>query len=767
MTRYVQSTKSPVRENFISQCPYNDADEYIHGFQATHQPAIWMGESGQVVLSPGVGDVRPLFTQRAHRFAKGNEVTTPYVYQVIMGAESLEAGLNLTESIYSPVPGGAQLVPAIVSEGANGRSRRAVPVRAEATGAPLPTIKRKKDSGTICADMTATSHVGYLRLNFDNAGGTPHVFVQATRQNWTGDIEINSANSEISGSNPQRQDYALGPLHAPGFKGYFVSRFSEPFASFGVAHGGDLRDGAKTGTGEHLGAYVTFAHDAAIVEVRTGVSFVSVEQARRNLDLEAPASVTFEQTVNNLKGAWLDKIGRVTIEGFTHTDASHDPRTIWYTSLFHALQYPSDFSEPLTSDPDGPRTFYSGYTDSVHNDTGSYHQSWSIWDTYRAQHSTLSLFAPERVNSMMRSLVRIFEWSGRLPMWANVVETNIMIGTHVDAVLANALERGFKQFDVAKAWAGVKRNAYVPPLQDEELLYYDREPHTPDEVRAGLSSYIPKGYVPNDRWAESASRTLDYAFDDFAASVVAQHAGDTTHAKELLGRSMTNYRNVYNANSGFMEAKNDNGTWAGSDQGWTEGDDWIYTFDVMHDPLGLAELLGGREKMKSKLDKYFEGGHNEHSNEPSHHAPYMYAAIGYPAWTQNLTREIAFTSYNATSAGLSGNEDLGQMSSWYLFSALGFYPVNPASDEYVVGAPWFEKVTIRFPAGAATGGVSGKEHELVITAHGAVTKPFVKSLKVDGVEVKKPLLHHMQIVTAKHIAFEMADSPQVWGEQGI
>lgn len=187
----------------------------------------------------------------------------------------------------------------------------------------------------------------------------------------------------------------------------------------------------------------------------------------------------------------------------------------------------------------------------------------------------------------------------------------------------------------------------------------------------------------------------------------------------------------------------------------------------MHDPKGLAKLMDGAANMKQKLDSYFNGGHNDHSNEPSHHAPYMYAAIGYPTDTQNLTRAIAWQNYNATSAGLSGNEDLGQMSAWYLYSALGFYPVNPASDEYVVGAPWFETVSICFPAGAATGGVGGEENTLVITAPGAITKPFVKSLKVDGVEVNRPMLRHKQIVTAKRIEFEMASTPQPWGAQGI
>ncbi|KAF2165054.1 glycoside hydrolase family 92 protein [Zasmidium cellare ATCC 36951] len=770
MTRWTAQT----RENFISQAPYNDLDTSIHGFQATHQPAIWMGESGQVVVNPGVGEVKALFEERAHRFGKAEERSEAYVYEVRMEAETTEAGANLTESIYSPVPGGAQPVPEVVMEGANGRDRRrwdgGVGVRSsgkaeeeedEFSILPVHDVQKAVSKNEITVAMTASSHVGHMRFDFDDSRD-PYVLIQATRKNWTGHIEIDPSRREISGSNNQRQDYLLGPLKAPGFSGYFVSRFSEPFESFGVANGGELKKGAKTGKGEELSAYVTFSN-ARRVEMRTGVSFVSVEQARKNLDIEAPQSLSFDQAVENLKQAWLEKLGRVTIEGYNQTDADHDPRTIWYTGLFHALQYPSDFSEPTSKNPNSPRTFYSGYTDSVHVSPDVYYQSWSIWDTFRAEHSLLTLFAPERVNGMMRSLVQIYEWAGRLPMWANVVETNIMIGTHVDAVIANALARGFKSFDVGKAWEGVRKNAYVPPINDTELLYYDREGETPDEVRAGLTTYLEKGYVANDRWSESGSRTLDYAFDDHAAAVVAEHAGDNATAQELYNRSM-NYDKIYNHDTGFMEAKNDNGTWAGSEQGWAEGDDWIYTFNVMHDPLGLANLMGGKDKMKAKLDEYFQGGHNDHSNEPSHHAPYLYSVIGYPASTQNLTREIAYANYNATSAGLSGNEDLGQMSAWYVFSALGFYPVNPAGDEYVVGSPWFEKVVLRFPKGVATGGVGGEEHTLTIEAPGAVEKPYVKGLSVDGREVRSPVLRHGEIVGSARIVFEMSGTPSSWGE---
>lgn len=367
---------------------------------------------------------------------------------------------------------------------------------------------------------------------------------------------------------------------------------------------------------------------------------------------------------------------------------------------------------------------------------------------------------------MMRSLLRIYDWSGRLPMWANIVETNIMIGTHVDAVIANALERNFTGFDIGKAWEAVRKNAYEPPINDTELLYYDREAYTPDEVRAGLTAYKELGYVPNDQWAESGSRTLDYAFDDYAASIVATHASDEETASKLLARSK-NYRNIFNANRTFMQARNANGTWADPDQGWTEGDAWIYTFNVPHDPAGLVSLFGSAASLKAKLDEYFSSGQNDHSNEPSHHSPYMYAAIGYPSSTQSLTRAIAAQNYNATASGLSGNEDLGQMSAWYVFSALGFYPLNPAGDEYIVGAPFFERVTMRFPAGVATGGVGGEEREVVFSAPGAPMKPYVKGLRVDGREVERPVLRHGEIVRATRIDFEMSDVPTEWGEGGI
>ncbi|OTA56010.1 glycoside hydrolase family 92 protein [Hypoxylon sp. EC38] len=764
MTRWTPQT----RENYISQVPYHDSDTLIHGFQATHQPAIWMGELGQVVLTPGwAQEVRPLFEQRGLAFRKEDEVSTPYVYEVTLDADTQgEHDWDLTEEAAGegPVPGGAGSAPDDVRNGANGRIRKRDGVVGNYTR-------------QIHVAMSAYAHTSHLRFDFDDTTNCqteeptqPYVSIQVTRQNWTGQVYIDPQRNEISGSNPQRQDYRLGPDKPASFRGYFVSRFSEPFASYGTFLGANISEGAASASGELLGAYVKFHSNTRRVEVKTAVSFVSIEQARRNLDIESPNGATFEDAIENAKSAWLEKLGRVTIEGVNSTDEQHDPRTIWYTGLFHALQYPSDFSEPTRGDAKGARIFYSGYTDSNHESNDSYYQSWSIWDTYRAEHSLLTFFAPERVNSMMRSLLQIFDWSGRLPMWANMVETNIMIATNADAVLANAISRGFRSFDIQKAWAAVRKDAYEPPENDTQLLYYDREPDTPYEVRAGLTSYMDHGWVDNDRWSESASRTLDYAFNDAACAVVARAVGKEDEATALDKRAK-NYAKIWDSETQFMRARNENGTWANETWGWTEGDKWVYTFDVLHDADGLADLFtGGRQGMKAKLDEHFDGGHNMHSNEPSHHVPYLYSLIGYPSAAAERIRDIAWDNYNATSAGLSGNEDLGQMSAWYVFSALGFYPVNPAGDEYVVGSPFFERVTLRLPAGVATGGelgqADGRERTLVIEAPGATSKPYVKGLSVDGKPIGRPILRHGEIVRASLIRFEMSETPTRWGEDG-
>jgi len=283
--------------------------------------------------------------------------------------------------------------------------------------------------------------------------------------------------------------------------------------------------------------------------------------------------------------------------------------------------------------------------------------------------------------------------------------------------------------------------------------YADRQEGTGVEARAGLTLYAQTGFVGVDQHTEAGSRTLDYAFDDFAVSVVARETGHDDVADFLLTRSQ-NYRKIFNNATGFMEARVSNGSWAGEDAGWTEGDKWTYTFDVMHDVPGLIGLKGGNESFVDFLDQHFDGGHNDHRNEPSHHIPYLYALAGAPSKAQARIRSLASEDYNDTVFGLAGNEDCGQMSAWWLFSALGFYPVNPSSTSYVVGTPFFDKVTVELP---------GTNRSLVILAPGAATKPYVRSMTMNGRNVTEPVLSHEEIIGGGEFVFEMSETPQSWG----
>ncbi|KAG6815949.1 hypothetical protein H0H93_008766, partial [Arthromyces matolae] len=279
--------------------------------------------------------------------------------------------------------------------------------------------------------------------------------------------------------------------------------------------------------------------------------------------------------------------------------------------------------------------------------------------------------------------------------------------------------------------------------------------------RAGLSSsYAEKGWVADDIHSESASRTLDYAYDDYAAYVLASALGKPSNVTTFLyERSMKAPFTLFNSDTGFMEARNEDGSWAGEDAGWTEGDKWAYSFDVVHDVPGLIAKRGGNESFVKSLDEHFDGGHNDHTNEPSHHIPYLYALAGAAYKTQLRVREIAKANYNNTPNGLSGNEDCGQMSAWYIFSAMGFYPVNPVSGEYVVGSPFFDKIKLTLPPSST----SSTSKTLTISALGAPTKPFIKSLTINGRVIDQPIIRHEDIAGGGEIVFEMSEKVERWG----
>jgi predicted alpha-1,2-mannosidase len=589
------------------------------------------------------------------------------------------------------------------------------------------SVKMDAGSGRVIrTEMTATSRCALLRFTFP-AGADGRVVVEASRPGVKGFAEVDAGQREIRGYNPDRTDANLGPLKLANFKGYFVVEFREGFA--GATYGGE--GGAK-------GAWAKFgASEGRVVEARVGTSFLSVEQARENLRKEIPGW-DFDAVRRETAAKWNAKLGEVSVEGATEAQ-----RAEVYTALYHALLYPREFSEY--------GRYYSAFDDAVHE--GESYTAYSIWDTFRAEFSLQTLLAPERVDGMITALLQNYKEGGWMPKWPNPSYTNIMIGTHADSLVAEAMGKGFNGFDTKTAWDAVYKDAMTPPEGDTTRRWYDREPGTPYEARGGLTYSKVLGFVPNDKTAESASRTLEDAYDDWCVAQVAKKLGKMDEYEFFLKRSL-NYEHVFNHATGFMEAKNSDGKWAGEKEGWTEGDHWVYTFAVLHDEPGLMQLMGGADKYNALLDEHFRGGHNVHKNEPSHHYGYLYDYSGEPWKTQAKVREIAAAEYADAPAGLDGDDDCGQMSAWYLFTALGFYPVNPASGEYLIGSPLFAKMTLRL--------ARGKKFE-VVAKNNSSANIYIQSARLNGVALTVPEISYAEIVRGGVLEFVMGATPSRWG----
>jgi len=587
------------------------------------------------------------------------------------------------------------------------------------------------NAGHIRAEVTATARCAYMRFTFPK-GTVSRVLVEASRPGIAGFAQVSG--HEISGYNPDRVDSGLGPFQLPNFKGYFVVQFRETPRETGVY-------GAKSQSAtEATGAWASFASSERGIEVRVGTSFLSVEQARANLKAEIP-DWDFEAVRQRLRAAWNEKLSRVSVEG-----ATEDQRKIVYTALYHALLYPRIFSEY--------GRYYSAFDDRVHD--GESYTAYSIWDTFRAENSLLTLLAPERIPGMVTALLQNYQQGGWMPKWPNPSYTNIMIGTHADSLVAEAIRKGFTGFDRDLAWQAVYKDAMTPPDGDTTRRWHDREPNTPYEARGGLTYSKVLGFVPSDKTAEAASRTLEDAYDDWCVAQVAKSLGNTKDYRFFLDRSL-NYKHIFNPATGFMQAKNSDGSWAGEKDGWTEGDHWVYTFAVFHDLAGLQALMGGpdggRDKYNSLLDRHFAGGHNHHGNEPSHHYPYLYDFSGEPWKTQARVREVANAEYANLPSGIDGDDDCGQMSAWFLFSAFGFYPVNPASGDFMIGSPLFQRMSLRL--------ANGKTFT-VVTENNSAANVYIQSATLDGKPLEKPLISWEDIQSGATLKLAMGPKPSKW-----
>lgn len=660
------------RQNKQGGVSYKYEDTSISGFMGTHQAALWMGDYGYLAMMPEIDSLKTTPVERKLPFTHADETVAPDYYSVSMDA---------------------------------GQSRK------------------------IKTEITATARCGFLRFTFP-ANDSSIVMVEASRPDVAGFVHVDAAAREITGYNPDRMDSNLGPFTLPNFKGYFVIQFHKAFSSSGTYPD-------QPQPIQPLGAYAKFkTSEGEVVEARVGTSFISIDQARKNLKAEIP-NWDFNAVRQSIRSEWNKKLSEVSIEG-----ASENQRKIFYTGLYHAMLYPRTFFEQ--------GRYYSPFDDKVHQ--GVAYTDYSIWDIFRAEYSLLTLLAPERIDGMVQALLNDYQEGGWMPKWPNPSYTNIMIATHADSLVAESMVKGFHGFDQKLAWSAVYKDAMTPPDGDTTRQWSDREPHTPYEARAGLTYLKELGYIPADKTAEAASSTLEDSYDDWCVAQVAKALGKTSDYEFFLKRSQ-NYKHLFNADTGFMQAKNYDGSWASSKAGWTEGNAWVYTWDVLHDIPGLIQLMGGPEKYNTQLDAYFNGDHNWHSNEPSHHVGYLYDYGGQPWKTQQKVREIAENEYADQPSGLDGDDDCGQMSAWYIFTALGFYPVNPASGDYMIGSPLYTKAILNLANG---------KHFTVIADNNSAKNLYIQSAILNGKPLSIPVLRYNDIVSGATLKLVMGPSPSHW-----
>lgn len=613
----------------------------------------------------------------------------------------------------------------------------------------------------ILAEMTSTSRSAIFRFTYKEAGDV-YLVVNPNSDEGLGRVAYNAETHEITGSNPAHRIYQ-GWGEYTGFDGHFVVSVQKEILEGGVYAGDSLlaegtlsidtpNDGQAFAKGfvpnknlHEVGAYVKFHVEAGeTVLVKAASSFTDVEHACLNLAQEIPAW-DFAAVQQALTEQWQQTLSRV--EAKSTDDAL---LTSFYTSLYHASFLPREFN-----DCDGSYPAYAGNATTCHTD-GTYYEDYSMWDTYRALHPLIVLLDPNRAGQMVQSLLDKYDDGGWLPIfpcWNSY--TSEMIGDHCCSLVADAYFKGVRNFDIEKAYQALLLNAYEQP---ETFADYEQ-----GKGRRALQSYLKYGYIPVQdevleafHTREQTSRTMEYAYDDYVLSLFARALGHDSIADDLLHRS-ANYRNVYNPVLGWVDGRNEDGSWVNGDpfsfqKYICEGKPCHYTWYVPHDIAGLAQLMGGENAFAEKLDSLFFGGRYWHGNEPCHQISYLYNYVGQPWKSQLRIRQIMADEYGLAADGLAGNDDAGQMSAWYVFSALGFYPVCPGQPYYVLGSPCFDEVTLHMP--------SGKDFRIV-TRDASAENVFIQSATLNGQEYDLNFLKHHDIASGGVLEVQMGSEPNL------
>ena len=664
----------------------------IRGFKQTHQPSPWINDYGQFSIMPVTGKLEFDEEKRASWFSHKGEIATPSYYKVYLAEHDVVTEMTPTE--------------------------RAVLFRF--------TFPENEHS--------------YIVVDAFDKGSYVKVIPEENK--------IIGYTTRNSGGVPEN------------FKNYFVIEFDKPFTYKGTFADKKLEEGNLEQKADHTGAIIGFStRKGEIVHARIASSFISFEQAAQNL--KELGNDSFEQLAQKGNDAWNNVLGKIEIEG-----GNLDQYRTFYSCLYRSLLFPRKFYE-FTAD--GQPVHYSPYNGQVlpgymYTDTG-------FWDTFRCLFPFLNLMYPSVNKEIQEGLINTYKESGFFPEWASPGHRGCMIGNNSASVLVDAYMKGVKVDDVKTLYEGL--------IHGTENVH----PEVSSTGRLGYQYYNKLGYVPYDvKINENTARTLEYAYDDWCIYQLAKALNRPKKEIELFAKRAMNYRNVFDKESKLMRGRNENGQFQSpfSPLKWgdafTEGNSWHYSWSVFHDPQGLIDLMGGKKMFITMLDSVFavppvfddsyygqviheiremtvmNMGNYAHGNQPIQHMIYLYNYAGQPWKAQYWLRQVMDRMYTPGPDGYCGDEDNGQTSAWYVFSALGFYPVCPGTDEYVIGAPLFKKATLHFENG----------NNLVIDAqNNSKENLYIESLRVNGQESTRNYLKHADLLQGGTIEFKMGSHPNL------
>lgn len=680
---------TPQTGNMGDGWQYTYTAEKIKGFKQTHQPSPWMNDYGEFSIMPVTGQLKIAENDRASFFSHKAEVVKPYYYSVYLADYDVTTEIAPTER-----------------------------------AASFRFTFAKADSAFVIVDA-------YDKASYIKVIPSEHKIVGYSTRNSGG-----------VGKN---------------FKNYFVIVFDKPFLDQHTWSGRQLAEGLEL-QDKHVGAAVRFAAPArgSVVNARVASSFISIEQAEQNLKETDNSSL--ETVAAKARDTWNKTLSRIQVEGGTI-----DQVRTFYSCLYRMLFFPLKLYE---KDASGKILHYSPYSDKV--EEGYLFAGTGFWDTFRALYPFLNLVYPSINKEMQQGLVSDYKEGGWLPEWSSPGYRSVMVGNNSASVVADAYLKGLRGYDINKLYEALLKDA-------------NNEGPIPAVGRDGVAYYNKLGYVPYDvKINENAARTLEYAYDDFAIYRLGKALGRPAEELKLYATRSQNYRNLFDPEHKLMRGKNQDGTFQSPfnpfkwGDAFTEGNSWHYSWSVFHDIQGLIDLMGGKKTFVQMLDSifimpptfddsYYGGviheiremqiagmGQYAHGNQPIQHMIYLYNYAGEPWKTQYWVREAMRKLYKATPDGYCGDEDNGQTSAWYVFSALGFYSVCPATDQYVMGTPLFKKTTISLENGKT----------FVINAPASSDKNlYIQSATFNGQPFNKNWISHFDILKGGQLNFTMGATP--------